>query len=270
MVATQSIIPSGAYANIRSHMARTPEEFTRVKELMRYGFSDYAIANLTGIPRPTVRHWRQRELPPGTRSWHVSWQVPDRFAYAYLLGCYLGDGTITHRSRNAWEIRLACDQQYPDIMDEIRAATTLTFPGARPTSFRISTGGSHVVRISHPGVGRAFPQHGPGPKHLRSIALAAWQRDITHAEPEAIIRGLIHSDGCRAVNRFNTTLPSGRVATYEYVRYFFSNLSSDIRKIFIEHCELLGVRVTQSNPRNLSIAHRDSVALLEQIVGPKT
>jgi hypothetical protein len=65
-------------------------------------------------------------------------------------------------------------------------------------------------------------------------------------------------------------LPSGRIAEYCYVRYFFSNWSADIRQIFIDHCALLGIRVTQSNPRNLSVSHRDSVAILEQIVGPKS
>ena len=67
-----------------------------------------------------------------------------------------------------------------------------------------------------------------------------------------------------------TKLPSGRVAEYSYVRYFFSNRSSDIRRIFVDHCELLGVHVTQSNHRNLTVSHRTSVAILEQIVGPKT
>jgi hypothetical protein len=85
-----------------------------------------------------------------------------------------------------------------------------------------------------------------------------------------LIRGLIHSDGCRGVNRFSTKLPSGRVAAYRYTRYFFSNLSSDIRSIFCQHCELLGIRWTQSNARNISVAHRDSVALLDSFVGPKT
>ena len=93
---------------------------------------------------------------------------------------------------------------------------------------------------------------------------------MTHREPEAFIRGLIHSDGCRVVNRFRTKLPSGRIAEYSYVRYFFTNYSADIWRIFIEHCELLGVRVTQSNHRNLTVSHRDSVAILEQIVGPKS
>jgi hypothetical protein len=117
--------------------------------------------------------------------------------------------------------------------------------------------------------GRAFPQHGPGRKHLRKIELTDWQRAITHEHPKALIRGLIHSDGCRCVNRFETKLPSGRIAEYAYPRYFFSNLSEDIRRIFCEHCELLGIRWTASNARNISIAHRDSVALLDTFVGPK-
>jgi hypothetical protein len=71
------------------------------------------------------------------------------------------------------------------------------------------------------------------------------------------------------MNRFKTKLPSGRVAPYEYPRYFFSNLSDDIRRIFCEHCELLGIRWTQSNPRNISISHRKSVALMDEFIGPK-
>jgi hypothetical protein len=71
------------------------------------------------------------------------------------------------------------------------------------------------------------------------------------------------------MNRFRIKLPSGRMAEYSYVRYFFSNLSADIRQIFIDHCELLGVRVTQPNHRNLSVSHRDSIAILEALVGPK-
>ena len=115
----------------------------------------------------------------------------------------------------------------------------------------------------------AFPQHGPGRKHERKIELEAWQREITHAHPGAFVRGMIHSDGCRTVNRFKTKLPSGRVKEYAYPRYFFTNVSADIRALFIEHCELLGVRCTLSNPRNVSVSHRKSVAILEEVVGPK-
>jgi hypothetical protein len=74
-----------------------------------------------------------------------------------------------------------------------------------------------------------------------------------HAHPAALIRGLTHSDGYRFVNRFKTKLPSGRVNSY--IRYFFSNLAEDIRRIFKEHCRLLNIRVTQSNHRNLTVSH---------------
>ena len=127
-----------------------------------------------------------------------------------------------------------------------------------------------VAQLSHPALPHAFPQHGRGRKHTRPIELTSWQRDLTHAHPRELLRGLIHSDGCRCVNRFKTELPSGRIAEYEYPRYFFSNLSADIRRIFCEHCELLGIQCTQSNPRNVSISHRKSVALLDEFVGPKT
>ena len=69
--------------------------------------------------------------------------------------------------------------------------------------------------------------------------------------------------------RFKTRLPSGRVAVYAYPRYCFTNQSADIRALFCEYCEKLGIRWTESNPRNISVAQRKSVALLDAFVGPK-
>jgi hypothetical protein len=88
--------------------------------------------------------------------------------------------------------------------------------------------------------------------------------------PWHFLRGLLHSDGCRAINRFETKLPSGRIGEYEYPRWFFSNRSADIRDLFCSTCDLVGVRSTQSNHRNISVSHRRSVALLDEHVGPKT
>ena len=116
----------------------------------------------------------------------------------------------------------------------------------------------------------AFPQHGPGRKHDRKIELAGWQREIVDRFPREFLRGLLHSDGCRTVNRFTTLLPSGRMAEYAYPRWFFSNRSADIRALFCEYCERLGIRWTQSNPRNISISHRTSVALVDSFVPAKS
>ncbi len=64
-------------------------------------------------------------------------------------------------------------------------------------------------------------------------------------------------------------MPSGRVAEYAYPRWFFSNRSADIRALFCAYCDALGIRWTQSSLRNISVAHRRSVALLDSFVPAK-
>lgn len=99
----------------------------------------------------------------------------------------------------------------------------------------------------------------------RSRSSRGSRRSSNSIPASSFVRGLIHSDGCRTINRFRTTLPSGRVAEYAYARYFFSNLSADIRGLFCSTCDALGVRWTLSNPRNVSVSHRKSVAVLDAI-----
>jgi hypothetical protein len=195
----------------------------------------------------------------------VSWKPPDDWSYAYLLGAYLGDGYLSR----AGQLLVVCDRQYPEIIEQVRGAMVLTslrrYVGVSPhPEHRYDR-----VTCSWQGWFEALPQHGRGRKHERPIVLEPWQERIVEAHPWQFLRGLLHSDGCRTVNRFTTKLPSGRVAEYEYPRYFFSNMSADIRGLFCKTCEQLGLRWTQSNHRNISISHRHSVALLEEYVGPK-
>jgi hypothetical protein len=91
--------------------------------------------------------------------------------------------------------------------------------------------------------------------------LASWQETIVEQHPNALIRGLIHSDGCRVLNK-----SMGRV----YVRYMFVNASNDIRTIFCAACDQLGIRWTHPKERTISVARRESVALMDTFVGPKT
>jgi hypothetical protein len=252
-------------------MAYDIATYRAVIELLGTGLSDYKIAARTGVKRATVRNWRLAAHPPQTvlrDELAAAWSIQDVPSYCYLLGAYLGDGTV--HARKGLSLTIVNDRRYPGVSGEILGAMAKTFPGRSPRVHPSSTGDSDILCISHPAIVRAFPQHGVGRKHLRPIALADWQLELTHAHPASLLRGLIHSDGCRVINRFQTKLSSGRVAEYSYVRYFFSNLSPDIRRIFLDHCELLAIRVTQSNHRNLTVSHRRSVAILEQIVGPKT
>jgi hypothetical protein len=188
--------------------------------------------------------------------------------YAYILGMYLGDGCIGHTVRST-QLVITLDARYPGLVAE--CAERLE----RITSYKVSIKKDpehHFFRVvtAWQMWPTLLPQTGPGKKHERPIVLREWQWVLVRHHREQFIRGLIHSDGCRTVNRFTTKLPSGRVAEYEYVRYFFSNLSAEIRRMFCTVCDELGIRWTQSNHRNISVSHRDSVAILERIVGPKT
>ena len=111
---------------------------------------------------------------------------------------------------------------------------------------------------------RLFPEHGPGPKHPRKIELAGWQQSIVDEKPKPFIRGLIQSDGCRSMNTV-----TGRGKTYAYSRYTFSNASDDVRAIFCAALDAVGVQWRVMNARNISVARRASVAMLDEFVGPK-
>lgn len=164
---------------------------------------------------------------------------------------------------------MALDGAYPGIIDEVMSAAVITALGRRVQVYDVPGSRGKVMQCAWRRWPEVFPQHGPGRKHERAIVLEPWQQQIADAHPDELVRGLIHSDGCRSVNRFSTTLPSGRTATYEYPRYFFSNLSPEIRQMFRDACAALGVRTTMSNARNVSVSHRRSVAILEEVVGPK-
>ena len=49
----------------------------------------------------------------------------------------------------------------------------------------------------------------------------------------------------------------------------FSNYSDDIRKIYTDTVEKLGLRWTPANARNIAISHREDVAWLDKHVGAK-
>lgn len=62
-----------------------------------------------------------------------------------------------------------------------------------------------------------LPHTGPGPKHSRPIHLQPWQRYFAEEYARDLLRGLIHSDGCRFEN-------TGR-GGWRAPRYAFKNRS---------------------------------------------
>jgi len=106
-----------------------------------------------------------------------------------------------------------------------------------------------------------LPQHGSGKKHHRSIALLMWQQELVDRWPEYLLRGLIHSDGCRFQN-------TGR-GGWSHPRYSFSNLSADIKAIFCDACDRLGLRWTRAGSTTIYVSRKADVAVLDRYVGPK-
>jgi hypothetical protein len=250
----------------REHMfVHSEQTVTRALELIDRGMTSSAIARELDVPRGTIRTWRAGRTPSRRRQRAASEvdleRLPPR-AYAYLLGLYLGDGWIVRSARGTYCLRIALDQRYPEIIERAARSIADVCPTQRAGIYP-SIGCSVVAGYWRlwPAV---FPQHGPGPKHTRPIVLTDWQRRITHAEPRQLIRGLIHSDGCRFIANQRK---DGR--NYQYARYSFSNKSEDIKGIFCEHLDLLGIGWTRPNAANIAIDRRAEVAKLDAFVGPK-
>ncbi|MET9929704.1 MULTISPECIES: hypothetical protein [unclassified Streptomyces] len=213
-------------------------------------------ARRTSVPCPRCRP--VPELPDDTA------------AYAYLLGLYLGDGCISDHPRGGHYLRIACADAWPRLIEACRSAILAVQPTGSACLLQkqgcvmVTSYGRHWKCL--------FPQHGPGRKHERHIALEPWQQEIVDARPWEFVRGLVHSDGCRITN-WTTRVVNGERKRYEYPRYFFTNVSDDIRRLYTDTLDALGVEWTRcvrnGKPYNVSVARRASVALMDLHVGPK-
>lgn len=116
--------------------------------------------------------------------------------YSYLLGLYLGDGTITRHARGVYRLTITNDARYPGVSAECAAAMQAVMPQNRVLLQQRRCRAVDISCYSKRWT-LLFPQHGPGPKHKRKIELAKWQKEIVDRYPWELIRGLVHSDGCR-------------------------------------------------------------------------
>ncbi|MFE7114865.1 transcriptional regulator [Streptomyces sp. NPDC057654] len=246
----------------------------RALALVGQGRSLNSVSRETGISRFALRSWHTRIEPlPRVRPVdcpRCDGTALDEAAYSYLLGLYLGDGCISPQPRGGHQLRIACSDAWPGLIDACHSAILAVRPSLRAYSLQrkgcvtVTSYGRHWPCL--------FPQHGPGRKHDRRIALEPWQRQIVDAHPWEFLRGLIHSDGCRITN-WATRLVGGERKRYEYPRYFFTNKSEDILGLCTDAFDKVGVewKMTRrgGGPANVSVARRASVALMDQHIGPK-
>jgi intein-encoded DNA endonuclease-like protein len=245
-----------------------------VLALHEAGLNNCEISRRTGVSRPTIRDWVRGKLPHsyvGVDSQGLCDRCRgnehrfDRLSadYVYLLGLYLGDGNISEHQRSVYRLRISLDVRYPRIVDECAAAMQAVVPRNR-VSRQLRSCNCYEVHAYSKSWPCLFPQHGRGTKHMRRIFLAEWQQTLAEQWPESLLRGLIHSDGCRITN-------TGR-AGWTGPRYAFSNVSTDITSIFCTACDRLGLRWTASFPKSetaaisIYVSRKADVAKLDEFV----
>jgi hypothetical protein len=239
----------------------------RVEELLASGISVSEASRRTGIPRRTIGDWRAGAFASARSRSQGCWRcqplldAPNE-PYARLLGVYLGDGSLVEHRNGVHRLVLVQDARYDRLIAEWMELAACMFGGRvccqpRPGCISISSYSTHWPCL--------FPQHGPGKKHERSIALEPWQQAIVDEHPRAFLRGLIESDGSRHLNTVKA-----REKTYSYSRYTFTNYSADIQRMFIEACERLDLHWTRTHTQRLAVSRRRDVAFMDTFIGPKS
>jgi transcriptional regulator with XRE-family HTH domain len=240
----------------------------RALELLASGRSVADVARSTGISRNALTRWRKNGINPArpTLCFRCNLEASvDAPTYSYLLGLYLGDGSLTaYGSRGVMLLRIACADAWPGLIDACEAASAILGTKTR----RIQQQGCTSVATYSKHWPCLFPQHGPGRKHERPIVLESWQEQVVNGWPDDFLRGLFHSDGCRFTNPVVRHFKSG-TKRYEYPRYMFTNESADIRKLCTDTLDKLWIPWRYSRANTISVARRDAVAALDQFVGPK-
>jgi LAGLIDADG-like domain len=229
------------------------------------------ICRELGLPRGTVAHWfygdrarRRSTDPPEPSRCPRCISEPDvprhQASYAYLLGLYLGDGHLV-TSAKVPVLRIYCADSWPGLIQECESAMLEVL--ARSVH-RVQKRGCVGVQSYSQHWPCLLPQHGPGHKHERLIALTHWQQPLITAYAGHFLRGLFHSDGCRVTNRIRR---GDKI--HRYPRYQFSNESADIMRLCQRSLDELGIAWRMCRPNMLSVARREAVAELDRHVGPK-
>jgi hypothetical protein len=239
---------------------------------------------MTGIPRATIRDCiarygivkqlsQERDRAARATPDVVLNKICDpenaevRRTYAYLLGMYLGDGYIV-RNQRVYYLRVTLDSVYPNIIHLCAESLKILLPENKVNILKRKNQNCVEVICVYKFWPEIFPQDGDGRKHERDIILEDWQQEIVDTYPLEFFRGLYHSDGTRFSNVVN-----GK----DYPRYGFTNHSDDIRNLYCDTCNLLGLHWTIKRRGSLGnritdvyISKRKDVEYLDTVIGSKS
>jgi hypothetical protein len=231
-----------------------------ILDLSKQGFNNSEISRQLNIPRRTISdRVRKGEITLQIRGSSEFSVTEDLFPeYAYALGLYLGDGCIDKGPREVYRMRVTLTKTDAVVIHRCMRVLGQLFPINKVNAIPRKTEGATDITLHSKSLKSAFPQHGLGKKHHRKIWLADWQKEITHSCPEWLLAGLIDSDGCRLNAYYKREDQS-------YLRYDFTNFSSDILEIFADHAKRLNLHFTYPKTTRIAFYSRKDVQQIEEI-----
>jgi hypothetical protein len=134
---------------------------------------------------------RASALPPVTDVREVLRECQEADC-VYLLGLYLGDGSLIRYPRT-YRLEINLDPQYPSLIEECARAMRTVHSNHRANLRRKGA----EIAVNSYGVRwlRLLPQHGPGKKHTRPIILAPWQQALVERYKWEFFKGCLDSEG---------------------------------------------------------------------------
>ena len=267
----------GRQSNVRAaceHMFVMWPETTRlaVLELVASGVSDRVAARLSGVPRSTVAAWRRK--PERSRRFFSAdpdWRPVAPTDYCYVLGL-VPRRRLHHASGRQRLLADNSDALYPRVIGKAENSLAELLPDRRVACYRHPVDRKVVLQVAWATLPYAFPRRRPRPEAPTARSeLVAWQLEL-HAAPTPSDSADPRAHPLRRLSLHQSLRHEAPERAGRPVRVSALLLHQPLRRhprIFCDHCDLLGIRWTQSNQRNISVSHRDSVALLDSFVGPK-
>lgn len=226
------------------------DRFDYTKKRILEGASIRQIGRELEVDHSTVSYWIKNNFASSTTSNSLSVeQIQNNCrkrssAYAYILGCYLGDGHISQLKRTQ-RLRIFSGTAHPSIIEDQVKVLNVLFDNV-VSNTKCNSVNMEVIKVHNTKLDVYFPQHGLGKKHDRDISLSQWQQEIVDKEPECFIKGLIDTDGSLFTRTY--TKKNGEKTSTQ--NYQFTNKSKDILRMYTETLDKLGIKYCHTTKKN--------------------
>lgn len=224
------------------------------------GAKKKTLSKKYNIPRGTLSYWYKKDkIEPEFKIDLNEYLKDKKQEYSYILGIYLGDGTIS-RISGGYKIRIFLDSVYYNIVEECSNNLKILFPKNK-VSIHKEKCNMYIITLYSNLLPKLFPQFGKGLKHNRNIILEKFQLDnINNIQ---LIKGLFHSDG---------SLYKAKIGKYEYFFYNFTNMSKDIIDIYCDALSDMNIKYKlnfNSDVYRVNIYKKVDFAKLYYLIGTK-